>query len=111
MDYEDRVPVTDVDPWPDGRGYQGGAAWWEYARAQPESKRLNMLIGLALTHRSIRNMLLAGEIDDIAQRLGLSQATCYKLRHHHATTLQELAQHLLRAEAQDETALSATFQE
>ena len=88
--------VMDVTPWPSGRGFSGGAAWWHYIRGKTEAQRLDSLMGLALLDESIRLQLLA-DPEPLLQEFELSEETRLWFRSLKATSLTELAEAMVAA--------------
>jgi hypothetical protein len=84
--------ITDVSPWPSGRGFSGGNAWWQHVLSQDERKRLDNLMGVALLDAEIGKQLLAGQDDTLFSAFGLSEETRQRLRSIQATTLVDFAQ-------------------
>jgi hypothetical protein len=84
--------ITDVSPWPGGRGFTGGNGWWQHVLNQDERKRLDNLIGIALLDTQVSERLLADKDDDLFSAFGLSEETRQRLRATEAHTLADLAQ-------------------
>jgi len=84
--------ITDVSPWPSGRGFSGGSAWWQHVLRQDERKRLDNLIGIALLDAEIGKQLLSGNDDTLFSAFGLSEETQKRLRAIEAATLTDFAQ-------------------
>jgi hypothetical protein len=84
--------ITDVSPWPSGKGFSGGSSWWKHILSQDERKRLDNLMGIALLDAEIGKQLLAGQDDTLYYAFGLSEETQQRLRSIQATTLVDFAQ-------------------
>ena len=84
--------ITDISPWPSGRGFTGGAGWWQHVLSQDERKRLDNLVGIAMLDSEISNQLLAGKSDALFSAFGLSEETQQLLRSIQATNLVDYAQ-------------------
>lgn len=84
--------ITDVSPWPSGRGFSGGSAWWQHVLRQDERKRLDNLIGVALLDAEIGKQLLSGKHDTLFSAFGLSEETQKRLRSIQASTLADFAE-------------------
>ncbi|HLV37002.1 MAG TPA: hypothetical protein VKY59_17895 [Spirillospora sp.] len=87
-----QTPTMDVLPWPQGHGFQGAPAWWDYMRSKEERKRLDNLMGLALLDEDICRRLIKDRDPSLLAAFGLSQETQSWLRSIKATTLAELAE-------------------
>ena len=83
--------VMDVFPWPDGRGFTGGDAWWDYIMNKEELRRLDSLMGLALLDTEIRDQLIDQRDHTLFEAFGLSSETQTWLSSLDASTLVELA--------------------
>lgn len=88
--------VMDVTPWPAGRGFSGGSAWWSYIRGKSEAQRLDNLMGLALLDESICQQLLANP-EPLLKEFELSEETCAWFRSLKANNLTELAEAMVAA--------------
>ncbi len=84
--------ITDVSPWPSGRGFSGGSSWWQHVLRQDERKRLDNMIGIALLDAEIGKQLLSGKDEALFSAFGLSEETQKKLRSIQATTLADFAE-------------------
>jgi hypothetical protein len=84
--------VMDVLPWPQGTGFKGGSAWWDYLLSKGESRRLDNLMGIALLDEDFGRRLLKDRDDRLLEPFGLSSETRAWLRTIQATTLTEFAQ-------------------
>lgn len=84
--------ITDVSPWPTGKGFSGANAWWQHVLSQDERKRLDNLMGIALLDTEIGKQLLTGQDDTLYSAFGLSEETRQRLRSIQATTLVDFAQ-------------------
>ncbi|MBI5669078.1 MAG: hypothetical protein HZC41_13825 [Chloroflexi bacterium] len=83
--------ITDVSPWPHGKGFSGGSTWWQHVLSQDERQRLDHLMGVALLDTDICKRLLGGKDDSLFSAFGLSEETRQQLRSVQATTLVDLA--------------------
>lgn len=92
MTLNDPRPVMDISPWPQGQGFAGGKAWWDYMLSQDERKRLDHLMGVALLNDDIRERLVSQRDVALLVAFGLSEETQGWLRGIQATSLVELAQ-------------------
>ena|SRR5579859_4828586 len=92
MPHQDKSPVMDVLPWPDGYGFSGSGAWWEYVLSKDEQRRLDNLMCLALLDEDIQVRLVIERDDSLMATFGLSEATRAWLHSLQATSLTELAQ-------------------
>ena len=104
MSQPDKSFVMDVLPWPDGHGFSGTGAWWEYVLSKDEQRRLDHLLGLALLDDDIQNRLVHERDDSLMATFGLSDETRAWLHSLAATTLTELAQAIV-SERHTETLL------
>ena len=86
------TPVMDVLPWPQGRGFSGADAWWDYVMNKEERKRLDNLMGLALLDEEVCDRLLHKRDESLLSAFGLSSETQTWLRALRATSLAELAE-------------------
>ena len=86
------TPVMDVLPWPQGRGFTGADAWWDYVMNKEERKRLDNLMGLALLDKEVCDRLLHKRDESLLSAFGLSFETQAWLRALRATSLAELAE-------------------
>jgi hypothetical protein len=91
-------PVMDVLPWPDGRGFTGANAWWDYVMHKEERRRLDNLMGLALLDESVCERLLDGRDQSLLSAFGLSYETQAWLRAIQASSLVELAEAIVSGE-------------
>lgn len=98
-------PVMDVFPWPQGNGFTGGKAWWDYVLSKGEKQRLDNLMGLALLDENIQTRLLKERDSSLLTAFGLSDETQHWLRGVNANSLVELAQAII------ETPLAASTPE
>ena len=85
-------PIMDVSPWPRGRGFSGGSAWWDYVQGQDEQKRLDNLMGVALLDQDVCDRLLSARDESLLEAFGLSEETRSWLRKLQPTSLVDLAQ-------------------
>ncbi|MBN1963466.1 MAG: hypothetical protein JW910_02395 [Anaerolineae bacterium] len=92
MSLIDQSPVTDISPWPDGKGFAGGSTWWEYMISKEERRRLDNLMGLALLDQDVCQRLVKQRDDSLLSAFGLSEATRHWLQAIRARSLDELAQ-------------------
>lgn len=90
-----QTPTMDVLPWPQGHGFQGTGAWWDYVRSKEERKRLDNLMGLALLDEDICRRLLKDHDSSLYTAFGLSPDTQAWLRSIPAVTLVELAEAII----------------
>ena len=97
MSHNHTKPVMDVFPWPQGNGFNGSKAWWDYVLSKGEKQRLDNLMGLALLDESIQNRLLKERDSSLLAAFGLSDETQGWLRTVKATSLFELAQAIIEA--------------
>ncbi len=86
------TPVMDVLPWPQGQGFTGANAWWDYMLSKDESRRLDSLMGVALLDEQLSERLVTDRDDTLLASFGLSKETRTWLRNVPATSLVELAQ-------------------
>lgn len=89
--------VMDVLPFPQGRGFTGAHAWWDYILSKGEQKKLDNLLGLALLDEGLRDRLVTGCDESLFEAFALSKETGNWLRSIHATSLTELAEAILAA--------------
>ena len=82
----------DISPWPRGRGFSGGNAWWDYLHDQDEQKRLDNLMGVALLDDNVRDKLLNNQDDTVLEAFGLSEETRRWIRTLQPASLVDLAQ-------------------
>jgi hypothetical protein len=82
----------DVLPWPQGQGFNGATAWWDYMLSKDESRRLDNLMGVALLDEDMSQRLVTDRDDTLLASFGLSKETRTWLRNVPATSLVELAQ-------------------
>jgi hypothetical protein len=87
-----QTPVMDVLPWPQGQGFTGATAWWDYMLSKDESRRLDNLMGVALLDEDMSQRLVTDRDDTLLASFGLSKETRTWLRNVPATSLVELAQ-------------------
>lgn len=92
MSKKNQSLVMDVLPWPQGHGFSGSNAWWEYVLSKDESRRLDNLMGIALLDENVSQRLLNDRDDSLFASFGLSSETRAWLRGIQATSLVELAQ-------------------
>jgi hypothetical protein len=85
-------PVMDVSPWPQGRGFTGAKAWWDYVLSKGEQQRLDNLMGLALMDQKIHDRLVYERDTSLLTAFGLCEETQVWLRQIPADSLVELAQ-------------------
>jgi hypothetical protein len=85
-------PVMDVLPWPQGQGFTGASAWWDYVLSKEESRRLDNLMGIALLDEEFGYRLLNERDDALLKPFGFSNETLNWLRTIQAGSLVELAQ-------------------
>ena len=97
MSYTYQKPVMDVFPWPQGNGFTGGKAWWDYVLSKGEKQRLDNLMGLALLDEKIQKRLLNERDSSLLTAFGLSEETQHWLCSVQATSLVELAQAIIEA--------------
>jgi len=97
MSHTYQKPVMDVSPWPQGNGFTGGKAWWDYVLSKGEKQRLDNLMGLALLDENIQVRLLKERDSSLLMAFGLSDETQHWLRGVKATSLVELAQAIIEA--------------
>lgn len=90
-----QTPTMDILPWPQGHGFQGTSAWWDYLRSKEERKRLDNLMGLALLDEDICRRLLKDRDPSLFTAFGLTAETQAWLRSIKATTLIELAEAII----------------
>ncbi len=88
----DQTPITDVTPWPTGRGFEGASVWWDDVIQKDEKQRLDNLMGVALLDEDICHRLVSERDSSLLTAFGLSTETQMWLRDIQATTLAELAQ-------------------
>jgi hypothetical protein len=84
--------ITDVSPWPTGKGFSGGTGWWQHVLSQDERKRLDNLVGVALLDNEICDRLLGGQDESLFSAFGISEETQRQLRSIRATSLADFAQ-------------------
>jgi len=92
MSQKFQTPVMDVLPWPQGQGFAGAHAWWDYMLNKDESRRLDNLMGVALLDEQLSQRLVTDRDDTLLASFGLSKETRVWLRTVPATSLVELAQ-------------------
>jgi hypothetical protein len=85
-------PVMDVSPWPQGRGFTGAKAWWDYVLSKGEQQRLDNLMGLALMDQKIHDRLVFERDTSLLAAFGLCEETQIWLCQIPANSLVELAQ-------------------
>jgi hypothetical protein len=90
-------PVMDVSPWPQGRGFAGAKAWWDYVLSKGEQQRLDNLMGLALMDQKIHDRLVHERDTSLLTAFGLCEETQVWLRQIPADSLVELAQAIVSA--------------
>ena len=88
----DQAPVMDISPWPQGRGFEGAAMWWQDVMGRDEKQRLDNLMGIALLDADIRDRLVNKRDASLLTAFGLSQDTQSWLQEITAHSLAELAQ-------------------
>lgn len=91
MSQKYQTPVMDVLPWPQGQGFAGANAWWDYMLSKDESRRLDNLMGVALLDEDVSQRLVTDRDDTLLASFGLSKETRVWLRGVPATSLVELA--------------------
>lgn len=84
--------ITDVSPWPNGKGFTGGNAWWKHVLSQDERTRLDNLMGIALLDAEVGKQLLTGKNDALFSAFGLSEETRQRLQSIQANSLVDFAQ-------------------
>jgi hypothetical protein len=94
----DETPVTDISPWPNGRGFAGAETWWRNVVSKQEKQRLDYLLGVALLDREICDRLVKERDESLLKAFGLSEATRGWLHLLKVNTLDELAQAIVMAE-------------
>ena len=99
-------PVMDVLPWPQGRGFNGADAWWDYVMNKEERKRLDNLMGLALLDEEVCDRLLHKRDETLLSAFGLSFETQAWLQALRATSLAELAEAIVSKSKQQHWAIS-----
>jgi hypothetical protein len=92
----------DVSPWPRGRGFAGGAAWWEYVLNKDERRRIDQLLGAALLDAELCERLVSRREAALMDAFGLAAETQSWLRGIRANTLEELAQAIVDGPAKAE---------
>jgi hypothetical protein len=92
MSLMDQIPVMDVSPWPNGRGFSGARSWWDYIRSKEERQRLDNLMGVALLDDEVCERLVSERDDALLAAFGLSEKTRNWLHDIQASSLDELAQ-------------------
>ncbi len=88
----EKSQVMDVSPWPNGYGFSGRTAWWDYVLSKDEQQRLDKLIGLALLDGDIQARLVKERDESLLAAFGLSDETRAWLHSIQATSLTELAE-------------------
>jgi len=88
----DHAPVMDISPWPQGRGFEGGATWWQDVMNRDEKQRLDNLMGVALLDANVCDRLVNQRDTSLLTAFGLSQDTQSWLQDIRAHSLAELAQ-------------------
>jgi len=91
MSQKFQTPVMDILPWPQGQGFAGATAWWDYMLSKEESRRIDNLMGVALLDPDVSERLVKGRDDTLLASFGLSKETRSWLRTIPAKTLVELA--------------------
>ena len=99
--------VMDVLPWPNGYGFSGADAWWQYTLSQSERDRLDDLMGLALLDKNVCEQLVVERAPSLLRAFGLSEDTQRWLTSIKANTLKEMAQAVLAASTPYEVASEA----
>lgn len=84
--------VMDVTPWPNGRGFSGADAWWNYVLSKDERRRIDQLLGMALLDPDIHDRLVERRDRTLFDAFQLSVETQAWLHAIPARTLPELAQ-------------------
>jgi hypothetical protein len=84
--------VMDVTPWPRGKGFSGGNAWWDHVLSKDEQQRLDNLMGVALLDGDFREKLLNQRDDSLLAAFNLTEETRTWLKSIQAKSLVELAQ-------------------
>ena len=87
--------IMDILPWPQGCGFAGASAWWDYVHSKDECKKLNDLLGTALLDSDFCQRLLNGHDESILLKFDFSPAMREWLLNIHAASLQELAEALV----------------
>ncbi len=87
--------VMDVLPWPQGRGFSGATAWWDYVLSKEEKHRLDNLLGIALLDGDFCDRLVNKRDETLLSEFGFSEETRTWLRKIKANTLHELAQAIM----------------
>jgi len=87
--------IMDVLPWPQGCGFAGASAWWDYVLSKDECRKLNDLLGTALLDSDFCQRLLSGHDESILMKFEFSPQMREWLLNIHAATLQELAEALV----------------
>ena len=88
----EKSQVMDVSPWPNGYGFAGRAAWWDYVLSKDEQQRLDKLMGLALLDGDIQARLVKERDDSLLTAFGLCDETRAWLHSIQAASLTELAE-------------------
>lgn len=89
--------VMDVFPWPQGVGFTGSSAWWEYVLNKEERQKLDNLLGLALLSPDVCDRLVNQRDEALLQKFELSEEMQVWLCKVKADSLTELAQAILSA--------------
>ncbi len=86
--------VMDVCPWPQGQGFTGRQAWWNYVLTLDQQDRLDVLLMMALLSEQIRHSLLRHD-RILLSSFEFSPDTMTLLEAIEAETLEEFAQALI----------------
>lgn len=97
MSYAVQGLVMDVFPWPQGLGFSGSSAWWDYVLDKEDRQKLDHLLGMALLDPKISDLLVNKRDASLLEAFKLSQETQVWLRTIEASTLTELAQAIVSA--------------
>ncbi len=88
------IPTIDIYPWPDGMGFRGLEAWWEYVRQQTDSEKLDLLMTMALMSTEISERLLIHD-PDLFKHFKFSALTLERLSAIQATSIEAFAAALI----------------
>lgn len=88
--------VVDLSPFPNGKGFQGGQDWWDYVLSKDEQKRVDQLLGIALLDQTVCDRLVDERDESLLNAFGLSEGTIQWFQRVNASTLQDLAEAVLR---------------
>ena len=94
-DIKKQPPVMDVFPWPDGHGFKGTQRWWDHILTQPERKRLDQILGLALLDDTFCRRLLKDCDSTFLAPFDLTPETQTWLRDIQASSLEEFARQVV----------------